>query len=79
MRAVVAACTRHGKRAVTVGIGAEMLSLCLRTGFHLIVGGSDVAFLAQSSRQAAADARSGAAAGEATLPIANRQAASGPY
>jgi 4-hydroxy-2-oxoheptanedioate aldolase len=72
MRAVVAACGRHGKRAVTVGIGAEMLALCLRTGFHLIVAGGDVFFLANGSRQASAEARglAGPAAGVA---------ASGPY
>jgi len=77
MRAVIAACGRHGKRAVTVGIGGDMLALCLREGFHLIVGGGDVAFLAQGSRQAAADARA-AGAGHATR-AAGGGPATGPY
>jgi 4-hydroxy-2-oxoheptanedioate aldolase len=79
MRAVIAACTRHGKRAVTVGIGEEMMSLCLRTGFHLIVGGSDVAFLAQGSRQAAAEARAAGTGAGGTPRAAARQPADGPY
>jgi len=79
MRVVTAACTRHGKRAVTVGIGHEMSVLCLRMGFHLIVGGSDVAFLAQGSRQAATDARVVASGEAGTSRSAARQPAEGPY
>ena len=62
LAAMTAACERHGKLAVTVGVGSEMLSLCLRMGCHLIVGGSDVMFLAQTSRDVAGEVR-GAAAG----------------
>ncbi|MBN1674161.1 MAG: hypothetical protein JXR37_24140 [Kiritimatiellae bacterium] len=61
MQSVVAACARHGKLAVTVGIGADMFELCLRAGFHLIVAGGDVFFLADGSRCAAAAARRAAA------------------
>jgi len=57
MKAVVQACRKHGKYAVTVGIGPAMLSLCLDMGFHMIVGGGDVGFLANSSKQASAEAR----------------------
>lgn len=57
MEAVVSACRKHGKFAVMVGFGAEMLQLCSDMGFHLIVSGGDVPFLANSSRQASAEAR----------------------
>ena len=57
MAAVVRACCQHGKFAVTVGVGAAMLTLCTEMGFHLIVCGGDVPFLANSSKQASTEAR----------------------
>jgi 4-hydroxy-2-oxoheptanedioate aldolase len=57
MDAVISACRKHDKFAVMVGVGVEMLTLCLQMGFHLIVAGGDVPFLASSSKQASAEAR----------------------
>jgi len=57
MEAVVAACRKHGKFAVTVGFGPEMLGLCVETGFHMVVAGGDVPFLANGSKQASDEAR----------------------
>lgn len=57
MRRVATACKNHGKLAVMVGVGAEMLSLSLELGFHLIVSGGDVPFLANGSAQASRQAR----------------------
>jgi len=57
MEAVAAACRKHGKFAVTVGAGVEMLRLCVTTGFHMVVAGGDVRFLANASKQASAEAR----------------------
>lgn len=57
MEAVAQAARKHGKLAAMVGAGAEMLKLCLTSGFQLIVGGGDVPFLANGSKQAAAEAR----------------------
>ena len=57
MEAVMAACRKHGKAAVSVGVGEEMLRLCLSMGFTMIVSGSDVGFLAGGSKQAAGEAR----------------------
>lgn len=50
-------CRRHGKISFSVGVGPDMLRLCLKMGFLMIVAGGDVPFLANSSRQAAAAAR----------------------
>ena len=57
MEAVMAACRGHGKVGVMVGVGEEMLRLCVAMGFRMIVSGSDVGFLASGSRQASGDAR----------------------
>lgn len=57
MEAVAAACRRHGKFAVTVGAGAEMVRLCAVTGYHMIVAGGDVRFLANASKEVSAEAR----------------------
>lgn len=57
MDAVSRAARNQGKLAVAVGVGAEMLQLCLSYGFQLIVGGSDVLFLANGSKQASGEAR----------------------
>lgn len=57
MEAVTAACRKHNKFSVMVGVGAEMLKLCLSMGFNMIVGGGDVVFLSQFSKQAASEAR----------------------
>jgi 4-hydroxy-2-oxoheptanedioate aldolase len=57
MNAVMTACRKHGKLGVMVGVMPEMLTLCVQMGFSLIVAGSDVPFLVNSSRKAATDAR----------------------
>jgi 4-hydroxy-2-oxoheptanedioate aldolase len=57
MKAVIAACRKHGKAGVMVGIGPEMLDLCVRYGYNMIVGAGDVGFLAGGSKAAAAEAR----------------------
>jgi 4-hydroxy-2-oxoheptanedioate aldolase len=57
MEIVASACRKHGKVGVMVGVGEEMLRLCLSMGFQMIVGGSDVGFLAGGSKQAVGDAR----------------------
>ena len=57
MEAVVKACQKRHKFAVTVGVGAEMFKLCVTAGFHMIAGGGDVPFLANSSKQISSEAR----------------------
>ena len=57
MQAVINASRKHAKLAVTVGVGAEMLGLCVSMGFNMIVSGGDVMFLAAGSKQASTDAR----------------------
>jgi 4-hydroxy-2-oxoheptanedioate aldolase len=57
MQAVIGACQKHGKIPVMVGFGAEMLGLCVEMGFQMIVSGGDVPFLANSSKEAAREAR----------------------
>lgn len=57
MGIVINACRKHDKFGVMVGIGADMLNLCLSYGFDLIVSGSDVPFLANTSKQTSEEAR----------------------
>ena len=57
MEAVVTACRKHGKTAVTVGFGEEMFKLCVTMGFTMVVAGGDAHFLADTSKQASANAR----------------------
>lgn len=57
MDTVLAACRRHNKFAVAVGMGAEMTRLCASLGFHMIVAGGDSAFLANGSKVASTEAR----------------------
>jgi 4-hydroxy-2-oxoheptanedioate aldolase len=57
MEAVMRACRNHDKFGAMVGFGEEMLKLCVACGFSLIVSGGDVPFLANTSKQASADAR----------------------
>ena len=64
MEVVIRACQKHGKVGVMVGVGEEMLKLCLSMGFQMIVSGGDVGFLAGGSKQASGDARA-VIAGEA--------------
>ena len=40
-----------------MGIGAKMLTLCATMGFHMIVAGRDVFFLANASKQTSTEAR----------------------
>lgn len=57
MELVMAACRKHNKPGVMVGVGAEMMSLCLKTGFTMVVGGGDVTCLGFAAKQWASDAR----------------------
>ena len=57
MKAVSDACKKHGKYAMSVGVGAEMFNLHVSMGFNLIVAGGDVSFLANTSKAAATEAR----------------------
>ena len=57
MDVVARACKKHGKVGVMVGVGDEMLRLCLSMGFQMIVSGSDVGFLAGGSKQTSGEAR----------------------
>ena len=57
MDVVIRACRAHGKVGVMVGVGEEMLRLCVSMGYQMIVSGSDVGFLAGGSKQASAEAR----------------------
>jgi 4-hydroxy-2-oxoheptanedioate aldolase len=57
MQAVVSACRKHNKFAVTVGVSPVMLGLCIELGYHMIVSGSDVPFLVNGSKQALTQAR----------------------
>jgi len=57
MKAVIDACNKHGKIGCMVGFGEEMISLCHDMGFRMIVSGSDVAILANGSRQLSEAAR----------------------
>jgi 4-hydroxy-2-oxoheptanedioate aldolase len=58
MEAVVAACRRHNKYSVMVGMDTQMFKLCVEIGFDLIVGGGDVPFLVGGSRRASEQLRS---------------------
>jgi 4-hydroxy-2-oxoheptanedioate aldolase len=78
MQTVADACRRHGKFGAMVGVGAEMLTLCLETGFNLIVSGSDVPFLTNSSKEASAAARAVIADQEATVQSTYRNGVSTP-
>src|SRR6185437_16045065 len=57
MSAVMSACRKHDKFGVMVGFGAEMLTHCVQMGYHLIVSGGDVPFLATTSKKTADEAR----------------------
>lgn len=62
LECVIRACRKHGKFGVMVGVGAALRELGLEMGFQMIVSGADVPFLANSSKQAAAEARAAARA-----------------
>jgi 4-hydroxy-2-oxoheptanedioate aldolase len=82
MEAVATACQRHGKYATMVGFNAEMLQLCLELRYNLIAAGGDVAFLANSSRQAVDTARAHLrefASGQAATAPAEGGSTSSPY
>lgn len=57
MEAVVNACRQHDKYSVMVGVGPEMLGLCVSLKFNMIVSGGDVLFLATGSKQTSDEAR----------------------
>lgn len=58
MKAVVAACRRHGKFSVASGgVNARMVKYAADLGFNLIVAGADMRFLAAGSEKAAKEAR----------------------
>ena len=79
METVAAACRRHQKFGVMVGVGEEMLRLCLSLGFQMIVSGSDVGFLAITSKQTAGDARKIIDASHAQQPSDPARAAKSIY
>lgn len=55
--ALVAACRNHGKIPFTVGVGDEMVGLCVSLGVQYIVSGGDVPFLVNGSKEASMRAR----------------------
>ena len=57
MGKVIAACKKHGKLGVMVGVSEQMLTTCAEMGFSLIVGGGDVQILATVSKSQSAAAR----------------------
>lgn len=59
MDPVVAACKKHRKYNVMIGVGKEMIAWCVSMGANMIVGGADVAFLVSASKTAAAELRAG--------------------
>lgn len=82
MRSVVKACRDHGKYAVMVGVDPSMFKLCVELGFHLIVAGGDVPFLALGSKKASAEARAtlaGMANGAMRAETARPAAVASPY
>jgi len=54
---LMAACKQHGKKGMAVGIGDGVPQLCSRLGYHYIVGGTDVSFLANTSTTKSAELR----------------------
>ena len=58
MKAVVAACRKHGKFSVASGgVNPKMVSYAAEVGFNMIVAAADMRFLAAASEQAAKEAR----------------------
>ena len=57
LQAVANALRKHGKLGVGIGVGAEMIGMCLELGFQMIVSGADMSFLTNSSKQALQQAR----------------------
>jgi len=79
MEAVMNACRKHGKIGVAVGMAAEMLKVCLSYGYHMIVSGGDVPFLANTSKSTSAEARE-IVKGHAPAPkTAAKEVVSSPY
>jgi len=71
-RRLLDACARHGKQAFGVGVGKEMAALSVKMGFQWVISGSDVAFVAASSKAAAQEARSAIESAGAETPAAGR-------
>ena len=78
MKAVTDACKKHGKIAMGVGFGSELFNLHMSLGYRLIICGSDVPFLANSSKTASSEAR-GWIAGAATQAQKSAVPSLGPY
>lgn len=57
LQIVTTACQLHEKESVTVAVGEEMLAFASSLGFHYLVTGGDVSFLANASRDTALAAR----------------------
>ena len=76
MEIVAGTCRKHGKVGVMVGVGEEMLRLCLSMGFQMIVGGGDVGFLVGGSKQSSSEARAILGEARKTAPAAPEQAKS---
>lgn len=57
MRAVAEVCQAHGKWSVCVSVTDATLAMARKYGFRMVVGGSDVGFLASGSKETSAKAR----------------------
>lgn len=58
MKAVVAACRKHGKFSVASGgVNPKMVRYAVEVGFNMIVAAADMRFLASASEKAAKEAR----------------------
>jgi hypothetical protein len=60
-------------------MGADMLKLCLSMGYQMIVSGGDVAFLANTSKSTATEAREILKGHAPAKKPAAKEAASSPY
>jgi 2-keto-3-deoxy-L-rhamnonate aldolase RhmA len=57
MTSMANACHKHGKVAVTVAIGPDMIRLVKRLGYKMIATAGDVSLLANTSKSVTAEAR----------------------
>jgi 4-hydroxy-2-oxoheptanedioate aldolase len=78
MKVVADACRRHGKLAMGVGFGAELFNLHLSQGYRLVICGSDVPFLANSSKAASSEARTWVAGAAAETKSSEAKPAKDP-
>ena len=57
-QAVADSCRKHGKLIVGLGVSDAAMAMAREDGYHLVVGGGDVGFLASGSKAAAQKLRS---------------------